>query len=146
MKYGFILILLSIFTFCGKAKSQAVNDTTTAPKKEAVFAEGRDAYYPGGDDKLLHYLDSAIVYPPKAKQHKIEGRVILISIIEKDGHLSNVRAFRSPDVELSNEAIRVVKDLIFIPAVGPDGKLIRQRYTLPVNFYLDKSKRKRKNI
>lgn len=90
--------------------------------------------YPGGFVKLSQYIDSAIVYPKRALRRKIGGKVILGFVIEADGHIDELKAYRSPDEELSKECIRALKDLTFIPAKFMDGRGIRTMYTIPVYF------------
>ena len=92
--------------------------------------------YPGGQKALFAYLSENIRYPQIAKENKIEGRVIVGFVVEKDGSISNVEVVRSVDPSLDKEALRVIKSM---PRWKPGkirGKPVRVKYTVPVNFKL----------
>lgn len=92
--------------------------------------------YPGGQKALFAYLSENIRYPQIAKENKIEGRVIVGFVVEKDGSISNVEVVRSVDPSLDKEALRVIKSM---PRWKPGkirGKPVRVKYRVPVNFKL----------
>jgi len=131
---------------CKFAKAQTIdtlpNIVITEPPDNGQRIFGgtyTEASYPGGPDKMFKYLDSAIIYPVKALKHKIGGKVFMAFVIEKDGHLTNIRAIRSPSDELANECIRVLKDIVFKPAKYV-GQPRRVMYTMPIVFDADNPK------
>ena len=66
--------------------------------------------------------------------NNIGGRVILQFVVEKDGHIGEVKVVRSIDPEIDAEAVRVVKSLPdFIPG-RQDGEPVAVWYTIPVSF------------
>jgi TonB family protein len=90
----------------------------------------------GGGKKFGEYLSRQIVYPSSARANKIEGRVVLNFVVEKDGSLSEIRVWRSPNDELANEALRVLANS---PkwAPGEDrGEAVRVSFSLPIMFKL----------
>lgn len=61
-------------------------------------------------------------------------------IVERDGSISNPKIVRSIHPMLDEEAIRVVKNM---PNWNPgiiNGKPVRVRYYIPINFNLNKDK------
>lgn len=92
--------------------------------------------FPGGAGALFNWLDNNIQYPETAKEMGVQGRVTVIFIVEKDGSISNAKVSRSLDKDLDNEALRLVKSM---PKWNPgkqNGKEVRVRYSVPVNFRL----------
>lgn len=92
--------------------------------------------FPGGSSKMMRYIGHKVQYPQIAIENKIEGRVYIRFIVEKDGSISNVEAIKSPHESLEKEAIRVVSNMPkWIPA-KQRGKNVRAQFTLPINFRL----------
>jgi len=79
------------------------------------------------------FLAKTVIYPEHARRNNIQGKVILTFVVEKDGRLSNVRVLHSPDQDLSNEALRVIK-LSSWTAGTQNGRPVRVQYTLPIGF------------
>ena len=92
--------------------------------------------FPGGEAEMMKYLMQNIQYPSNAAKNDIEGRVVLQFVIEKDGHIGEVKVVRSVDEELDAEAVRVVKSMPNFTPGYQDGKPVAVWYTLPVMFKL----------
>ena len=93
--------------------------------------------YPGGTQALVQFLSEHIVYPSQSVANHEEGKALVQFIVEKDGSIGNVSIARSSGYQaLDNEAMRVMNLMPnWIPGTL-DGKPIRVRYTVPVNFRL----------
>ncbi len=96
-----------------------------------------NAQFPGGDDECNKWLSEHIKYPAGAKEQGIQGRVFMTFVVEKDGTLSDIKVMRSPDPSLSQEAIRVVKEMPKWISGKNGGKDVRSRFNLPVMFRLN---------
>ena len=95
-----------------------------------------NAEFPGGDMAMYKWIAEHIKYPEECKAKGIQGRVHLTFVIETDGSVTNVKALRSPDDRLSQEAIRVVSAMPkWKPATQMD-KPVRCNYRLPIMFRL----------
>ena len=95
--------------------------------------------FPGGSMAMMQYLSGNIKYPEEARDNNIQGRVIIQFIVEKDGSISNAKVVKSVHELLDSEALRCVSAM---PAWTPgshQGKPVRVRYTIPVNFTLNDS-------
>jgi TonB family protein len=94
--------------------------------------------YPGGDGALFKYLSESIQYPEKAKKGKVEGRVFISFVIERDGKVNQLRVTHGIGNGCDEEAARVVRNMKpWIPGTQ-NGKAVRVKYTLPVKFALSK--------
>lgn len=92
--------------------------------------------FPGGIEAFGKFLGSNIKYPATAREQKIQGRVIITFIVEKDGSLSNQKIVRGITADLDNEALRVI-------ALSPkwksgiqNGRPVRVQYSVPISFAL----------
>ena len=108
---------------------------------------GEDQQMPtfnGGCSALQKYLEDNKVYPEEAKKNKIEGRVVVSFIIEKDGSVSDVSIVKSVDPSLDEEAIRLISNMPrWIPG-REFGRLERVKYNVPVSFRLNNNNQKSK--
>lgn len=92
--------------------------------------------YPGDMTECYMFVARQMHYPEEAEEKGIEGRVLIRFVVEKDGRLTNFEVVESPDPLLSNEALRVLKQMPkWIPAKNK-GKDVRCRYSMPVMFRL----------
>ncbi len=92
--------------------------------------------YPGGIQELFKYLGETMEYPDMAKDAKIEGKVYITFVVDKDGSITGVKVLRGIGGGCDEEAIRVVRDM---PRWNPGkqrGKPVRVQYNLPINFIL----------
>jgi TonB family protein len=74
-------------------------------------------------------------YPANARAHGVHGRVVLAVTINRDGRADaqSIEAISSPDVELTDAAVRWVRGAKF-EAVCRDGRPVRVRVAVPVDF------------
>ncbi len=93
-----------------------------------VFVAEQMPSFQGGDINVAFkdWVYRRLVYPPVASENGISGPVTLQFVVEKDGSISNVRAVRSPDKLLSDEAARVIR-------MSPKWEPARQR-NIPVRL------------
>jgi TonB family protein len=97
--------------------------------------------YPGGEDARINFLRENLVYPQEAKEQRMEGKVLVSFVVEKDGSLTNFEILKSAHPILDEEVLRVVK---LMPNWEPgeiEGKTVKVRYQIPVNFALYNNKK-----
>lgn len=101
--------------------------------------------FPGGDAALFEYLSTHIKYPAIAEENKVQGRVIVTFVVERDGSISNVKVVKHVDPSLDREAMRVVATMPrWIPG-KQNGETVRVKHTVPITFRLaDPGKQKQK--
>ena len=93
--------------------------------------------YPGGMEAMMKFVAENLKYPEQMQKEKVEGRVLLSFVVEKDGSVTNIEEVKSPHPVLTEEAIRVVK---LMPKWKPgkqDGKEVRVQFNLPITFRLN---------
>lgn len=61
-------------------------------------------------------------------------------VVEKDGHVGEVKVGRPVDKDLDDEAVRLCKPLPRFTPGRQNGKIVRVWYTLPVSFRLQETK------
>lgn len=113
------------------------------PNEESVYNEVNEIdkvdekpSFPGGESAMKSYLNSTVKYPDVAQENGVQGRVIVESIIEKDGSMSDVKVVRSVDPTLDREALRVVKAMPKWTPAKLKGIPVRTKCTTPVVFRL----------
>lgn len=93
--------------------------------------------FKGGEEALLKYISENIVYPEKAKEKGIQGKVIIRFAVEADGSIGRVKILKGVDPDLDMEAFRVVNAMpAFEKPAIKDGKTVAVWYTIPINFAL----------
>lgn len=93
--------------------------------------------YPGGAAELMKFISENIEYPEMAREMNEQGRVYVQFIVERDGSLTKIEVIRGVTESLDQEAIRVMR---LMPKWKPgesDGKIVRVRMRLPIQFRLD---------
>ncbi|MCM1005218.1 MAG: energy transducer TonB [Prevotella sp.] len=102
----------------------------------AFTAVEQQASFPGGMSALMSWLAQNLKYPTVAAGQKVQGRVIVRFIVEKDGSITSAEVMKGVDPQLDKEALRVVKAMPkWIPARN-GGDIVRCFYTLPISFKL----------
>jgi hypothetical protein len=117
----------TIYNGCKKA-----TDTTTVIGNPSILD---DCPQFKNDPKYLYeYIQSHINYKNLSRLPEKETRVVVETVIEKDGSVSHTRALQHVSDELGKEAARVINSL---PKWHPGvlkGKKVRVRYWVVVSF------------
>ncbi len=90
--------------------------------------------YPGGDVELLNFIKNNTVYPEDAKRDKIQGRVILRFVVNKEGNTEGISVLRGVHPLLDAEAMRVVSSLKGFKPGKQGGNPVDVWYMVPVTF------------
>jgi TonB family protein len=89
-----------------------------------------------GPADLFKFIAANIRYPATARAKRLQGRVIVLMIIEKDGSISHAKVVHGISKDLNNEALRVIHSLPkWRPAIL-NKKPVRMDYFIPVEFSL----------
>lgn len=118
--------------------TEALPQTTALPQDTAAVLRTVEQLpeFPGGIVEFMKWLTRNLHYPPAAQQQKIQGKVVVSFIINKDGSIASPRIVTSADPLLDREALRVVR---MMPRWKPgleNGKPCRTMFAIPVNFQL----------
>lgn len=85
-------------------------------------------------------------YPEDAVRDGVQGRVMVDFIIDKDGKVTDVRVVRGVDIELDEEAVRVISASPKWKPGRVNGQKVRTSITVPVEFRLKKKTSKGGNF
>ena len=64
--------------------------------------------FPGGECRLVSYINDNRRYPAEAYRAGVEGRVLCSFIVNTDGKVSNVTVLRGVEPSLNKEAVRIL--------------------------------------
>lgn len=162
MKRTILSIMLAALTMGAVAQSsdsiRVKNDTTGTKKK--VFGEIAETFpqFPGGQKALKKFFEKNVQYPDAAQDYDVEGQVIMTFFVNEDGSLSDISArdckinrfnttrfsqeTESKQKELkeqfaklfAKEGYRVIKKMPKWTPGKLNGKVVRTKYNLPINF------------
>lgn len=119
-----------------KANEAEVIVQEPATKDEAFAVVEQMPEFPGGMKELMTYLKDNIKYPKAAQDKKVQGRVIVQFVVEKDGTPTEFNVVRSVDPDLDAEALRVLGGMPKWKPGMQKGQVVRVKYTVPVAFRL----------
>ena len=119
-------------------ESVTVTVTGNFPNDTVYNVATKMPQFPGGPNELMKYLGENIKYPQSAIDNKIEGRVFVSFVVEKDGYVTNAEVLRGIDKNCDAEAQRVVSSMPkWKPGINEDGDPVRCKFTVPVVFKLN---------
>lgn len=96
--------------------------------------------FPGGQQALINYLQTNLVYPEDAKELGIEGKVYVSFVVFEDGSIQQVTILRGikGNNSCEKEVLRLIKRMPnWIPGKDNVGNVLKARVKIPVVFNLD---------
>lgn len=137
MKRIALTLISLLFILTVKAQK---SDTLNGPAADTLIFTSvqQEPEFPAGIDNFYRFLMMNIHYPARARQHNIQGRVILTMVIEKDGSLSRVKVVRGIGDGCDEESIRVIKLSSPWKPGMQNGRPVRVAYSIPISFRLTK--------
>ena len=132
------LIMMSLMAICCLTTVLAQKTVVSQKdQKEDPFNVVEDMpAFPGGMEAMIQFISSNIKYPADAKKQKVDGRVLVNFVVEKDGSITEVKVIKPAFPSLDAEAIRVVKAMPKWKPGYQNGKAVRVQFTMPINFSL----------
>jgi protein TonB len=119
----------------------AYQPTVTEPEEttDEIFVVVETAASPkGGMAQFYEYVSANLKYPAPARRMRVEGKVFVEFVINKDGSITDVRAVKGIGAGCDEEAVRVIQNAPAWNAGKQRGKPVRQRMVLPIFFKLVK--------
>lgn len=92
--------------------------------------------FPGGAVEFMKWLTKHLRYPYNARKQKIQGKVVAVFYVEKDGSITGISVTKSLSAECDREALRVLR---MMPAWQPgiqNDKPCRTKVCIPIVFKL----------
>ena len=138
MKHIILIISLAFATL-----SFTYNEEVPELNEEIIqLKRYKQPQFPGGARMLSQFLAENISYPQEAIDKRIQGKVYAEFTIEIDGRVSGVKIYRGIGGGCDAETIRVIKSMPNWKPAEQNGKKIKVKQALPVQFYLPRQKRK----
>jgi protein TonB len=114
------------------------------PVKEVAEVEDNQVYtfveqqaeYPGGLEAMNKFIQKNLKYPAQARRMGTEGKVFVGFVINKDGTIVDVSIVKGISSECDKEAMRVIQMMPSWKAGKQNGKAVRVKFILPINFKL----------
>lgn len=157
LKLAFLLSLTIVITFafsCEKndekleKQLQKQSTTTNDPNElqQESFAttdelftvvETQPSFKGQGNAAFMKYIGENLKYPAEDVTNKVEGRLFIQFVVEKDGTVSNVEVLKNNGTErMEKEAVRVIKNSPkWIPG-KQSGESVRAQMVIPIDFRL----------
>ena len=122
-----------------ETKSKSVSEAKLHTDPIFVSVE-QEPQFKGGMLAFYQFLALNLDYPEQMIHYNIQGRVVITLTVEKDGSLSDIKSVQDVGYGSAEEAIKVLKSSPKWQPGYQNGRPVRVRYTLPINFTLVKSK------
>lgn len=133
--------LLLLFAFNTGALAQSGKNNLmnrNDDKINYVTASVKKSQFPGGIEKFYMFIGQNFKIPQEFSKQKIDGKLALQFMVEKDGSLSEFKVVKDLGYGLGEEAIRVLKiSPKWIPA-SENGNPVRVMYSLPITIQAEK--------
>ena len=90
----------------------------------------------GGTEAFFAWIQANQQYPALARQRKVQGRVMMEFVVEKDGSLIEPKVIKPLGSGLDEEALRLIKTAPKWTPARYQGQAMKQKMVLPVVFQL----------
>lgn len=135
--FGIVLMCNSSFgIFCSTSNLAERPDSFKNIKnqqEETIFTVAEKMpQFPGGQKKLLEFIDQNLEYPSQTKM--VKGRVFMKLIIEKDGSISAIELLKGLGSYFDSEAIRLIKLMPKWTPAYQTHRVVRCYYMMTIEF------------
>jgi TonB family protein len=105
-------------------------------EQEAFIVVEEMPEFPGGEVAMRNYISQSLIYPEKAQEWGIQGKVIVTFIIDIDGSIKDAKISKRVHPKLDEEALRLINNMPKWKPGRQKGKPVRVNYTVPISFIL----------
>ncbi len=113
----------------------ALVEAAPAEEKEYMNVDQQPEFL-NGRDALVRFLQQHLKYPPQASRANVSGKVFVRFSVMADGSIANVEVTKGIGFGCDEEAVRVIKMMPRWKPGRQNGKAVRVRFTLPIQFSL----------
>ncbi len=92
--------------------------------------------FPGGENKLEEFISNNINYPSASLQNRIQGRVYISFIVQKDGKIKDSKVVSGISDDCDSEALRLVRTMPDWNPGKQNGRNVNVQYILPLSFII----------
>ncbi|MEL1252828.1 M56 family metallopeptidase [Flavobacterium sp. DGU38] len=130
---------LLLFVFSHKSVAQENNEKLKDDSQAiAVDPIETQPEFPGGMEAFYKFIGENFKMPSEAAKNKVSGKIYLQFVVEKEGHLSEIKVLKDLGYGLGSEAIRILKLSPKWTAGSVKGKPVRVLYSLPITIKTEK--------
>ncbi len=126
-----------------KTASDANSKTMKMEKdKDGIYSKAEVMpAYPGGETALQQFVENNVNYPQNAMDNNEEGTVMISFVVDEKGTVTKpqVQGMDNMKNGLSDEALRVVKQMPKWTPGTVKGKPVKTRLSLPITFKLSET-------
>ncbi len=127
-----------LFVLCALVFNTAWAQTPTDSSMVVVFVETMPEY-PGGQEAMYTYLNKNIKYPKTDIEKGVSGKVIVQFLIDTSGNVTDSKVIKSVSSTIDAEALRVINCMPQWKPGTQQGKAVKVKFTMPVNFSLQEN-------
>jgi len=128
-----IIVGLFIFVSC-KEENKSVEKIS--PSDEIFDVVDESAAPAEGLTEFYEFISDQLVYPKQARKLGVEGKVFVEFIVNKDGSISDVKVTKGIGAGCDKAAMEVVSASPKWKPGKQAGLIVRQRFTVPIQFKL----------
>ncbi|WP_394368490.1 TonB family protein [Hymenobacter qilianensis] len=88
----------------------------------------------GNNNDIVAFIQSKLEYPAEAVRNKVEGRVIIAFVIDKEGNVTDASVYKGIGSGCDEAALNAVRQLPRFKAGKQDGKPVMVRFMVPIQF------------
>ena len=110
---------------------------TGTVKRETTTPMNRIPSYLRGKSEALKFLARYTKYPISALKAKVEGRVLVKFVVERDGSISDIDIYKGVSPDLDAEAIRVLNMMPKWISDKQKGEKEAETFIMPISFRLE---------
>lgn len=148
ISYAAILIPTALLWMCTQTENDVKPLSETLIKKqnnlpmpdvndEIFTVVEKQPEFPGGMEELTQFISQNLRYPEAAQKAKVQGRVFVSFVVNKEGAISDVQILKGMGFGTDEEAIRVVKQMPRWKPGSQDSQPVNVRFNLPIQFNLE---------
>jgi protein TonB len=141
--------LASIGDIMEEVKNMPVPEqlTTVVPTPEEIdevdppaklFPEEQARFNNGDLNEFRKWVHENVIYPPKAIEFGLFGKVIIEFCVNSRGEVVDVKIIRGVDPSIDNEIIKVISASPLWNPAKQGGRPVKQRFIIPVIFKMEK--------
>ena len=128
-----IICTLLLFAFSTKTIAQE-NNFNDLEKNQQNNIKVKKPEFPGGMNEFYKLVGINFKMPAEADKNKVEGKIVIKFMVEKDGSLSEFKTIKDLGYGIADEAIRVIQlSPKWIPG-SENGKAVRVAYNMHITI------------
>lgn len=82
------------------------------PEEDKIFTYVEEMpSFPGGEAKMMQFIQSHVRYPPLAQENNVEGRVFVKFMVDKEGKIRDASVLKGIGSGCDEEALRVINSM-----------------------------------